>query len=186
MFGWFKKKPPGPSSREVLAQVVTAVMGAQAARQALALHDDPQALSAYMDEQGEAADWEDDDRAPREGEVARAVFTAMLRAKGMLAVIDWAESGEELRTELQGLLAQGRLPPLTPQETAALAQASQGCARGEALDAVWPHWQAVAQARGRQAVRLPTEGDAHHVLLLTPEALLACESARFARGLPVL
>lgn len=186
MFGWFKKKLPAPSPRNVLAEVATAVMGAQAAGQALALHDDPQALSAFMDEQGEVPDWEDDDRAPREGEVARAVFTAMLKARGLLAVIDWAESGEELLTDLQGLLAQGRLPPLTPQEAAAVARASQGSARGEALDAVWPHWQAVAQARGRQAVRLPTEGDAHHVLLLTPEALSACESARFARGLPVL
>lgn len=186
MFGWFKKTPPAPSAREVLAEVMAAVLGHEAAVRALALHDDPQALRDVLAAQDEVPPWENADSQPRDGEVAQTVFQALLKTEGLLVVIDWAASGQELAADLQAMLARLALPPLSASEQAAFAKASASSARGDALSDTWPQWQAVAQARGRQAVRQSTDEDAHHVLLLTPEAAERCRAARFARGLPVL
>jgi hypothetical protein len=181
MFG----KKETRDTRTILGEAVAELIEPALVPQALKFYDSPEQFVEAVAEEFEPP-WIEDGVEPSEGALASEVFVYLLEAHARLRIIDWATGVIGILDTLDEMFAAIGVAPVSVEQRAELTARFENAERGKAFLEMWKTMESLAAERGRVFVYYNPEGDAHGVMLPTPEAYERWKNVRFAKGYDVL
>jgi hypothetical protein len=178
-------KKDSRDTRTILAEAIAEIGDPSWVSEALRFYDSPDDFLQHVAERVEPL-WVEENRAPRAGELADEIFRDVLTSRGRLDSVDWADGVIAILDTFDKLFAANGLALVSAQQRAELIARHGEVERGKAFHAMWKTLESLAGERGRLFVYYNLEGDAHGVLLMTPEAHERWKNIRFGKGHYVL